>query len=358
MRRKIWYFYMWFYLKITAQFFYRKFTVVGKENVPRKRAVIFVPNHVNTFMDAVIVATAQTRMSHHMARADVFKNPKLIWLMATVNLRPIYRIRDGKDAVGKNEQVFTQLQDFMKQGECVTIHPEGTHSLDFRLRNFKKGFTRLAFGYLDRFPDKEIDIVPVGINYDNPTEFGSKVSIHYGKPIDVRPYYKMADQNKAAQELTKDSHQALLPLVTNIDDEENYDEILKKLIATGADLSNPEECNPIIQEIENGENPKLIRKIKGPGIINKIIFPFALINNWAAVLIWKKIKPTFKDPAWHGPIKYALGLTVAPLMYILQTILVTLFAGWIWGLIYLFLSMVTVHSLRIGQSATRLSFHS
>lgn len=356
MRRTFWYFYMWFYLKITTQFFYRKFTVVGKKNVPRNRAVIFVPNHVNTFMDAVIVGTAQHRMAHHMARADVFKNPRLAWLMSTVNLRPIYRIRDGKDAVGKNEQVFAQLQDFMKQGECVTIHPEGTHSLDFRLRSFKKGFTRLAFGYLDRFPDKEVDIVPVGINYDNPTDFGSKVSIHYGKPIDVRPYYEMGDQNRASQELTRDAQLGMIPLVTNIDDEENYEQILAKLIATGADLTDPDECNPIIKQIQEGKEPQKVRKIEGSGFLNKIIYPLAFINNWAAVLIWKKIKPTFKDPAWHGPIKYALGLTVVPIMYIIQTLLVSLFFGWVWAFIYLFFSILTVRSLRIGQRATRLSF--
>jgi len=278
--------------------------------------------------------------------------------MSTVNLRAIYRMRDGKNAVGKNEQVFLMLQDYMKQGECVTLHPEGTHSLDHRLRSFKKGFTRLAFGYLDRFPDREVDIIPVGVNYDIPTDYGSKLSVRFGKPIDVRPYYEMEDQNKASQQLTKDSYQALLPLLTNIDDAENYDTIYQKLVATGADLTNPEECNPIIEKIKKGDNPAPVTKKKGPGMLNQVLYPFALINNWAAVLIWKKIKPTFKDPAWHGPIKYALGISVVPIMYILQTMLVAFFFGWIWGLIYLFLSMVTVKSLRIGQTATRLSFRS
>ncbi|WP_417612037.1 1-acyl-sn-glycerol-3-phosphate acyltransferase [Owenweeksia hongkongensis] len=357
MRRKFWYFYMRAYIQLGLHFFYKNIRVVGAKNVPKNRAVIFLPNHVNTFMDAVVVATTHPKMSHHMARADVFNSPRLIWLMSTINLRPIYRLRDGKDAVTKNEQVFQQLQDFMNDGECVMMHPEGTHTMDYRLRSLKKGFTRLAFGFLEQFPDKEVDIIPVGINYDNPTDYGSNISIHYGKPIDARPYFEMQDQNKASQALTQDVNQALLPLVTNIDDVENYDKILERLKATGADLSNPAECNPIIQEIENGENPKPIRKIKGPGIINKIIFPFALINNWAAVLMWKKMKPTFKDPAWHGPMKLALGISLVPITYALQTLLVAFFFGWVWALIYLFLSMITVRSLRIGQSATRLSFH-
>lgn len=358
MRRKIWYFYILTYVRLALHFFYRKIQIVGLKNVPKKRAVIFLPNHVNTFMDAVVVATSHFRMSHHMARADVFSSPRLIWLMSTINLRPIYRLRDGKDAVTKNEQVFQQLQNFMNDGECVMMHPEGTHTMDYRLRNFKKGFTRLAFGFLEQFPEKEVDIIPVGINYDNPTDYGSNISIHFGEPIDARPYFEMEDQNKATQALMQDAKQALLPLLTNIDDAENYDEILKKLKATGADLSNPDECNPLIEQIENGENPQPIRKVKSPGFINKVLYPFALINNWAAVLIWKKMKPTFKDPAWHGPMKLALGITVVPLIYILQTILVSLFFGWIWALIYLFFSLITVRSLRIGQSATQLSFRS
>lgn len=309
-------------------------------------------------MDAVAVAASQYRMSHHMARADVFTNPKLIWLMSTVNLRPIYRIRDGKEAVGKNEQVFEQLQNFMRQGECVTLHPEGTHTLDYRLRSFKKGFTRLAFGYLERFPDQEVDIVPVGINYDNPTDYGSKISVHYGKPIDVRPYFEMEDKNKASLELTAAANQAILPLITNIDDSENYDTIFNKLVATGADLSDPIECNPIIKEIQQGKEPKAIRKQKGAGILNRIFFPVAIINNWVAVLLWKKLKPTFKDSAWHGPIKYALGLTIVPIMYTLQSLAVMFFFGWIWALIYLFFSMISVRAIRIGQSATAASFRS
>lgn len=353
MRRKIWYYYVRFYLKTTLGFFYKNFDVVGTENIPRKRAVIFVPNHVNTFLDATIVAVCTSRMSHHMARADVFKNPKLTWLMATVNLRPIYRLRDGKDAVGKNEQVFIMLQDYMKQGECVTLHPEGTHTLDHRVRNFKKGFTRLAFGYLDRFPNEEVDIIPVGLNYDNPTEYRSNISVHFGKPIDARPYYEMEDQNKAAQELTNDAYQGILPLLTNIDDAENYDEIFKKLKATGADLTKPEECNPIIEKLKTGETVAPIRKKTKAGILTKALYPFAIANNWLAVILWKKMKPTFKDPAWHGPMKYALGLSVVPIMYIIQTLVVMAFFGWVWALIYLFFSFLTVPAISIGQKATR-----
>lgn len=350
MRRYLWYYYCWTYFRITFFFFFKKFKVIGAENIPKDRPVLFLPNHQNTFLDALTVAESQPRMAHYMARADVFKSKRLIWLMSTVNLRPIYRMRDGRKAVIKNEQVFNELQDFMSRGECVMMHPEATHNLKYRLRNLNKGFTKLAFGFLDRYPDQELAIVPVGINYHGHTQFQSSVSVIYGKPIDARSYYEMEDQNQAALELRDKVAEEMKPLITHIGDEDRYDEIYNALVKAGADFSDQEATHKMLMQIESGEKPGLHRKKAKPNIIERILYPIVYLNNWAVMLLWKKLKPNFKDRAWHGPIKYALSLSLVPIMYLLQTLIIILIFNWRAGLVYFVFSLITTPILRIKQT--------
>lgn len=351
MRRKIWYYFIRFMLQVGFLCFFKKFKVVGRKNIPKKRSVLFLPNHQNTFLDALTIATSYRGMSHYMARADIFTNPRLIWLMSTVNLRPIYRIRDGKKAVAKNEQVFNELIDFLNDGEAVMIHPEGSHNLEYRLRPLHKGFTRLAFGFLDKYPQKELDIIPVGINYDNHTDYRQKGSVHYGKPIDARTYYNMQDRTEATGLLMEKVSDEIKQLITHIEPVERYQEKYEALRAAGADFSEPDETQQMLQKLEHGETLPVVKK-KKVGMIDKILYPFVYVNNIAFVLLWKKLKPVFKDVAWHSAIKLCLGIFLGPLVYLLQTALVYWIFGPVWAALYLFLSLSTLPALRIGQART------
>ena len=351
MRRKIWYYYLRFQLKMGFIFYFSELKVVGGKNISRKRPILYLPNHQNTFLDALIVATTQPRMSHYMARADVFTSPRLIWLMSTVNLRPIYRLRDGKRAVAKNEQVFNELQSFLNDGECVMLHPEGSHHLEYRLKPLSKGFTRLAFGFLEKYPHQELDIIPVGINYDNHTDYRSRASIHYGKPIDARTYFEMEDRNLASQELRNKVEEDLKKLVVHIEPVEEYEEKLKKLKTAGADFSDAVITSRLLRKLDNGEALTPVRQPK-PNIFERILYPLVYANNITLVFTWKKMKPIFKDEAWHGSIKFILGTFLTPLVYLLQTLVVYLLFGPVWAFLYLFLTICTVPILRLGQKRT------
>ncbi len=351
MRRKSWYYFVRFLLKIGFLCFFKKFKVIGRKNISKKRSTLFLPNHQNTFLDALTIAASYRGMSHYMARADIFTSPKLIWLMSTVNLRPIYRIRDGKKAVAKNEQVFKELEEFLSKGEAVMIHPEGTHNLEYRLRSLHKGFTRLAFGFLERFPNQELDIIPVGINYDNHTDFRQKASVHYGKAIDARTYFEMEDRNTATSILMNDVSAAMKGLITHIEPEENYQEKYTALRDAGADFSNPKETQDFLRLLES-EQTLTKAKVKKPGIVERAMYPLVYVNNIVFVLLWKKLRPIFKDEAWHSAIKLCLGTFLGPLVYLLQTSIVYWILGPVWALLYLFLSLSTLPILRLGQAKT------
>ncbi len=351
MRRKSWYYFVCLLVEVGFLCFFKKFTVVGRKNISKKRSTLFLPNHQNTFLDALTIAVSYKGISHYMARADIFSSPRLIWLMSTVNLRPIYRIRDGKKAVTKNEQVFHELEDFLNDGEAVMIHPEGTHNLEYRLRPLHKGFTRLAFGFLERFPNKELDIIPVGINYGNHTDFRQKASIHYGKPIDARTYFEMQDRASATSALINDVSSAMKGLITHIEPVEEYQEKYAALRAAGADFSNPIETQALLKRLELGETLPTA-KPKKPAFIERMLYPLVYANNIVFVLLWKKLKPIFKDEAWHSAIKLCLGTFLGPLVYLLQTVIVYWIFGPVWALLYLFLSLSTLPILRLGQAHT------
>ena len=93
--KNIWYNFIRSYIKLGLFFYTKKIKVVGKKNIPKKGAVLFAVNHPNGLLDPLLVTTTATRNTHYLVRAAVFKKPLVKKFLATLNLMPIYRIRDG-----------------------------------------------------------------------------------------------------------------------------------------------------------------------------------------------------------------------------------------------------------------------
>ena len=177
------------------------------------------------------------------------------------------------------------------------------------------------------------------------------MSVHYGKPIDARTFYEMEDRAAATSTLVDEVSKALKGLITHIEPEEEYLEKYNALKSAGADFSNPEQTQDMLRRLELGQTlPK--GKTKKPGIIEKSLYPLVYANNIVFVLLWKKLKPMFKDEAWHSAIKLAIGTFLGPLIYLLQTSIVYWIFGPVWALLYLFLSLSTLPILRLGQANT------
>lgn len=55
--------YLWYNLfrlgitKTGLSLFYRKIEIVGRENIPKDKPFMILPNHQNSFMDALLVCT-------------------------------------------------------------------------------------------------------------------------------------------------------------------------------------------------------------------------------------------------------------------------------------------------------------
>lgn len=93
--------------------------VKGLENLP-KHSVLLCPNH-STDLDPVLIGLSLPLdyHLHFMAKAELFDNRALAWLIRTLGAFPVQR--DGKDI----QSIKTAMQ-VLHKGENLLIFPEGT----------------------------------------------------------------------------------------------------------------------------------------------------------------------------------------------------------------------------------------
>lgn len=349
--RKLWYNFIRIYVKIGLFFLFKRMSVYGKENIPKKGAVIFIGNHQNALIDAIVVPTTNNRNSHFLTRASAFKIGLVDQILRSLNMIPIYRVRDGVRTIEKNFAVFEQCIEILEQEKAIQIFAEGEHHLDRRVQSLKKGFARIILGTLQKYPDLPIYIVPIGINYDSHLNFPSSTSIYYGKPILANQFIDIKNPDFKFKEITNQVSIALKNLTLHVDDSANYDEIIVKLETMGIDYLDPFEANKLVDNLYTTHSKVDVKKRK----INWFapIHFLAKINSVFPLLIWKYIKPKIKDVVFTNTYRFALITTLFPLFYLIQTAIVLYFFNMKIAVIYLFgsilLGIISAKTMTVSQ---------
>ena len=341
--KRIWYHLVKIYIRTGLHFYFKEIRIIGKENIPRKGALLFVSNHKNALIDPLLIATTTTRNIHFLTRASAFKITLVKWILSTVNMLPIYRLRDGKETLAKNNEIFNKCYHILNKKRSLLIFPEGTHDIRRWVRPLSKGFTRITFGALEQNDTLDLTIVPVGLNYSKADEYGESVAILYGKPIAVNQYYNPNHINASTLKLKTVVHEKMKELTTHVDDIENYDIIIKKLgtanfldpIATNSLLAHDTE-NPISPRNNNRNKPTASWRIL------KIVIG---VNSFIPLLIYKFIEPNIQEAEFVSTTKLAIGITAFPLFYGLQALLIHYFFGWQISLLYLAMSVLLLYVL-------------
>ncbi len=233
---------------------------MGKEHIPKNKPVLFLPNHQSALLDVLLIATDCKRKPFFLTRSDVFSNSFLNRIFTYFRMLPIYRIRDGRNTLAKNNAIFDACAAILGRNKAIVMFPEANHNLKRRVRPLSKGFTRVIERSLKKYPDLDIQIVPVGLNYQHPKRFPDEVAVYYGKAISVKEIYNEIDDDKVIVEVLKEKvAEQLERLTTHIEDIENYDQIANRLEALRVDFLKPEEVNRIIAETSIDDiqkNPK------------------------------------------------------------------------------------------------------
>ncbi len=101
-------------VRIPYSLFYRKINIIGKENIPRNKPIIFAPNHQNALMDPLAMLFSTPKQIVFLARGDIFKGNILITILTFLKILPVYRQHDGKAALKKNNAVFDESVDYLE----------------------------------------------------------------------------------------------------------------------------------------------------------------------------------------------------------------------------------------------------
>lgn len=247
--RNFWYKTVRIYIKTGLFFLFKKVSVYGKENIPKKGAVIFIGNHQNALIDALLIPTTNSRNIYFLTRASVFKIGIVSQILRSLNMIPVFRIRDGVRNMEKNAEVFEQCVEILKKEKAIQIFAEGEHHLERRIVSLKKGFAHIILRTLQKYPNLAIYIVPVGINYDSHVNFPSSTTVYYGKPILANQFIDIKKPDLKFKEITNQVSNALKKLTLHIEDSANYDKIIVKLEALDINYLNPFEANKLVEKI-------------------------------------------------------------------------------------------------------------
>lgn len=160
-----------------------KLTIKGKDNVPSEGGLIIASNHIS-YLDPPVLGSVSPRRITFMARKGLFDIPILGWLIRCA----AYPVdRDNPKASTIKETIKR-----LKQGEVITIFPEGTRSKTGELLQAKRGIGMIA-GL------SKATVIPaliVGTDRALPEHAKflkrADITVVFGKPI----YYNLIAENK------------------------------------------------------------------------------------------------------------------------------------------------------------------
>lgn len=210
-------------LRLAMRVYFRRVEVVGIENVPRDRPVIFVLNHPNALVDPAFLLSLAPRRVSFLAKAPLFRMPVLSFLVRAMDSLPVYRRQDEGEDVSKNREMFVAARRLLARGGTIGICPEGVSHDEPRLRPIKTGAARIALGAISTGEVTELKIVPAGLYYTSKTKFRSEVLLYFGNPIDVAPVAMAGDGNPprtAVKELSNRIEGALREVMLDAEHEE------------------------------------------------------------------------------------------------------------------------------------------
>ncbi|QOD60570.1 1-acyl-sn-glycerol-3-phosphate acyltransferase [Polaribacter haliotis] len=328
MIQKAWFTLVWSYIKFGLFFYTKKITVLGRKNIPKKGAVLFAVNHPNGLVDPLYVTTTNSRQNHFLVRAASFKNPMVKKILESLYLMPIYRIRDGIKQLSNNQEIFEKCYHILAKGETLMIFPEGSHDKKRTIRPLSKGFTRIVSGALEKHPNLDIKVVPVGITYQHISDFPAKVCVNYGKPIPTREIFEANTPAKSINILKGKVTEQLKKLTVYIPDDDNYEQTLQQLNNAQVDFTNVVAVNKMIEN-------KLFPQKKNPkkNYLKPLLY-IIIINSFIPFLIWKKASKKIDEIEFIDTFRFSLNYASCTIFYGLQGYIVSIFYGNLVGFFY------------------------
>ena len=147
-----------------------KLEVHGKENIPKKEALIFAANHCS-YHDPPLLATATRMHMAYMAKKELFDMPVLAPIVSALGAFPVNRKKLEIKTIKTAKRVVSSKK------WNLGIFPPGTRIMDGTLGEAKPGFSHLAKATKSM-------VIPVYINLKRGKyPFYGKIIVTIDKPI-------------------------------------------------------------------------------------------------------------------------------------------------------------------------------
>ena len=292
-------------------------------------------NHPNGLIDPLIVAVNNPRIQHFLVRASAFKKPLIKRFLESLNLIPIFRIRDGVKQLEKNTEVFEKCFDLLNQQKALMIFPEGSHNHKRNVRKLSKGFSRIVFGALERNPELKIHIISVGVTYQNPSIYPTDVCVHFGTPILANDFYNPQIIHSEIKRLKEAIRSQLKTLSVHIPLDENYEKTLSKLTSENVDFTEIEKVNLMIK------TKNIIGRRKKINYVS-LIKPIIILNCIIPWFIWKYVESKIEEFEFIDTFRYGINSITVSLNFGILTYLLSYFFNLKIGIFYLISSLLLI----------------
>ena len=169
--------------------------ILPNQSIAKLRGPLLITaNHPNSFLDAIIIASFFDKPIHFLARGDAFHKPWHNFLLRTLHMFPVYRLREGKEYLGLNAAAFENSRRVLSQNGIVLIFIEGICVNKHELQPFKKGAARIAATcWKEGIP---LRVLPLAIGYSSFNEMGKSVLIQTGALLNQTDLMPLEEEAK------------------------------------------------------------------------------------------------------------------------------------------------------------------
>ncbi len=319
-----------------SDFFFDQVEVVGAEQIPADRPVIFAANHHSGLIDALLLYSATPRPIRAVGKSTLWDILPLRPFLSAAQVIPIKRVRDGG---GSNDEAFSEVSRALSEGDAIVIFVEGTSHDNPGLVPIKTGAARMAFDAMSL--GAQPLVVPVGIVFEDRERFRSNALVRFGEPIDVARAYPQAttDDRDQVRALTG-RIEAGLAVVAPVWESEAQRAAARtsaiEELPIGAPLSRIEARAEQLAELrpasllapnpdlvgQRGEANLLVPPDQIDTLAGLVLAPFAFVGKWSNRPPFIAVREIAKraDLNIRATLKVAAGMVLFPIWWIVIAI--------------------------------------
>jgi hypothetical protein len=161
------------------------------------------------------VASAD-RPVRFLAKAPLFADRKIGWIMRAAGAIPVYRRSDDPSLMSRNEDSFRAVFEVLGDGAAVGIFPEGISHSAPSMSPLKTGAARIALGAAEK-TGRACTIVPIGLSLREKETFRSDAFVVRGTALEWSDLAHCGpDDGDAVRELTSRIDAALRSVTINL----------------------------------------------------------------------------------------------------------------------------------------------